>query len=737
MDVKELTSARTILDEFEDTISSDLGVITSTISAEEKSKLLEELKKKIVPIKRQRGVVKRKITLLFKNICDVSGEDYSSSTVSSLLEEIALRQEEIRHFDSEIEAIICASGLIEHDQTLLNEEVIGASHYHLKNQILLSKVRPIDVAGSNRSSSSAHSNEDAVSRAEVHSILKNYTPQQEVKIPPLKCKSFSGEGDRLQFRSFLLSFENIFGCRKDISDAAKLQYLKAHLTGYALRDIEHFPNVNENYQVALKTLKDLYLDVPFIVDSLFHKIDSAIAIDNKNVEDVRHFLSEVRANLYELKEFGVDFFDENSAGCKFLSHVVVDKLPLVFLRELRIESKEEYPSIVTILSKYQQILKTLEKMRGKPYFQEKEKKKQSSPILKKKSSSFNTTAKTSRRESSKSPKGDKKSKEHISGSAVSSVVDCKLCGSNHYMSSCSTYPSSSARRERCVELGMCTSCSSSKHPTKQCPAKRYGLSRPCFLCRSGAHISALCPTGAMSKEKSRSLTTGAEAQSSSASALPTQLDEVETHQNHLCINTGASVSNSILPTMALKVKKGNKIVKIRVLLDLGSQRSYFNSSILSKLGVDIHSLSSSTNTIKTFLGEQDRTMHPIDLELNICCDSFTKISVFIDPNLDVGFDVRGLMGAIQQAKYNGYKIADDFYCGRHGDQVRNIEGLLGIDSLYLMKHFRVVNCLGGSAVDSCHGYIPFGPAKTFLTPSQIETIFEETTNDSQSSSGAF
>lgn len=80
---------------------------------------------------------------------------------------------------------------------------------------------------------------------------------------------------------------------------------------------------------------------------------------------------------------------------------------------------------------------------------------------------------------------------------------------------------------------------------------------------------------------------------------------------------------------------------------------------------------------------------------------FHKKYLFIDPNLNIGFDIRELMGVIQQDKYNGSTINDDLYCGKYGDQVRNIEGLLGIDSLYFMKRFRAIKCLRDNAVDSC------------------------------------
>ncbi|KAL7647062.1 UNVERIFIED_CONTAM: hypothetical protein RMT77_002319 [Armadillidium vulgare] len=70
-------------------------------------------------------------------------------------------------------------------------------------------------------------------------------------------------------------------------------------------------------------------------------------------------------------------------------------------------------------------------------------------------------------------------------------------------------------------------------------------------------------------------------------------------------------------------------------------------------------------------------------------------------------------------------IADGFYKDSLGDEVENIDVLLGIDSLYHFKHFRVVDCLGGSAFESCRGVIPYGLVKAFLKPSQITYIFNE------------
>ena len=740
MDISALTSASALLEDLEGTISSDFGEEDASIEPEEKAKLMEAVKKVMAPLKMSRGVLRRKVTLLLKPLVSPPPESVEPDIVSSLLEEVSLRLEEIRQMDSDIEAKLCQAKLMKYDKSVLNEEIISAANYHLQIQKIVKKVRPLTPIEPRHSSSSNHSNEDALSRAELNQILKAISPKQEIKIPALKCSSFKGEEDRFQFRSFLLSFENTFGCRTDITSAAKLQYLKAHLGGFALRDIEHLSNVDENYSAAIKILKDLYLDKHFIIDSLFHKIDSAPVLNGKNLDDIRAFISEVRAYLHELKEFELDLLEIGTPGNKLVSHLVVDKLPSSFLRELKIDTREEYPSVNILFERYHHVLKTLEKFQKRNVSHSsasassksvKDSKPSSSPRTDKKYSSF-TAASSKKREHKMSSSKPSTSSEHRPAVARESnpvgdpsSVNCKICDGRHYMSSCTTYVTPSSRRERCVSLGMCGNCSSLKHASGGCPAKRYGLTRPCGLCRSRAHITALCSAEAKARSSNTlQKSTKSKSPSSSENAHLNESSD-STSSQHLCINNGITESNCILPTIAIKVKKGNRVVIARMLLDFGSQRSYFGSKLLRRLGIDFNTLPSFRNTIKTFLGEQERDMRSVDLELLLCGTKFTRVPVFIDPGLDVSFDVKGLKEAMSNILRSRVDIADGFYKDSLGDEVENIDGLLGIDALHHFKHIRVVNCLGGSAFESCRGVIPYGPVKAFLTPSQITSIFEE------------
>src|SRR5215469_14738327 len=72
------------------------------------------------------------------------------------------------------------------------------------------------------------------------------------------------------------------------------------------------------------------------------------------------------------------------------------------------------------------------------------------------------------------------------------------------MSSCSHFQTPQGRRARCIKLGLCAACSGARHNTENCPAKKYGLSKPCSFCKSKSHISSLCTAGAKAADKSKS-----------------------------------------------------------------------------------------------------------------------------------------------------------------------------------------------------------------------------------------
>ncbi|KAL7633160.1 UNVERIFIED_CONTAM: hypothetical protein RMT77_016530 [Armadillidium vulgare] len=125
-----------ILDSLEETILSDLGIAEVTNTSEEMKSLLQSIEERVRPLRCSRGIVKRKITLLLKPFTKEPHDD-NPSLLETILEEVNLRLEEVRQYDHEIEAKICESELMKSDQTLLNEEVVNSTNYHLQLQRII------------------------------------------------------------------------------------------------------------------------------------------------------------------------------------------------------------------------------------------------------------------------------------------------------------------------------------------------------------------------------------------------------------------------------------------------------------------------------------------------------------------------------------------------------------------------------------------------------------------------
>ena len=95
-----IDEATSILEALEDTIISDLGTSSKSITTEERQELLTKAKADISLTKRARAVIKRKVTLILKAAFEIVREKNDSHSLTALLDEVSLRLEEIRQLDS-------------------------------------------------------------------------------------------------------------------------------------------------------------------------------------------------------------------------------------------------------------------------------------------------------------------------------------------------------------------------------------------------------------------------------------------------------------------------------------------------------------------------------------------------------------------------------------------------------------------------------------------------------------
>ena len=70
--------------------------------------------------------------------------------------------------------------------------------------------------------------------------------------------------------------------------------------------------------------------------------------------------STLRSN--ELRQYKIDLLEEGSAGFKFMSNVIFNKLPLSVKKELIHRVNDNYPTLTHLFANYREIIKTLVKV---------------------------------------------------------------------------------------------------------------------------------------------------------------------------------------------------------------------------------------------------------------------------------------------------------------------------------------------------------------------------------------
>jgi len=484
----------------------------------------------------------------------------------------------------------------------------------------------------------------------------------KLKLPELRCESFSGEGtSHLEYHSFITQYNNLIGFRKNITDSVKFTYLKTYLKGYANKLVQHLQVNETNYKVALDLLNSEFLNVEALVDDLLKKLLQLKPEFDPSYLKTKIFLGEMRCLVSDLGIYGYDFINEKAGG-KMLSHFVFHRLPTLFQQELVRKLNNNYPSFQDILDNYVDVIKTINLKPMKP----------ATNSFTDDSKKFTVARPTFVRDT---PIGET-SRKHLK--------HCKFCASqSHNMVSCQKYASLDARKRRCVELKLCSLCSSQRHVDKDCDKE---LDYPCFKCKSKKHIAALC-------DKSQS-------------ALV----------NNYCVNTSDSGRTFLLPIVNIEVGAGKAKTRVKCLLDTGSQRSYLATSVMNRLKCKLENKTSIT--VNTFIDSDAKYFYETSVSVNLDDRKFV-LPFLINDSFDLKINIDGLAQAHSNVSQK-YLLQDRLV----SDDVV-MEGLLGVDTLQCLGQLDLVDCLGGSAFKLPSGIVPFGNIDGFLTREQLCSKYSE------------
>ena len=63
-------------------------------------------------------------------------------------------------------------------------------------------------------------------------------------------------------------------------------------------------------------------------------------------DGLQTYINECHAIIYDLKQYDIDLMEEDTEGCKLLSHIIFSKLPTSVKRELVHKVDGNYPSLI-------------------------------------------------------------------------------------------------------------------------------------------------------------------------------------------------------------------------------------------------------------------------------------------------------------------------------------------------------------------------------------------------------
>ena len=351
--------------------------------------------------------------------------------------------------------------------------------------------------------------------SKIENALENKTPSGDevltfkgLKLPPITLPEFDGESN---WNTFWDKFKGLVHDRVDIPIVNKLSYLLEQLKGTAKELVSELSITEDNYQIALKIMKENFEDKDLTLQRMVYKL-----LDMPGPKHVYKELQSFRITLScTLKSLGTQV-DLTSASW-LINHIVQKKLPQSTCDELYHRYKKNYFTYQEVEEGLRELCKHLQsnrkesnmKIESKPENKgmlgknkPKSNKEKGSPFKKEDIGTYTTSVQQGKpsvgnvlTESVSVQESIPKSKEvpevprPMTNNKSESRKICLLCNEQHPTVYCKNYPDMMTRMIRLSEVGKCLVCLSSRHTTMECNTNILS----CFRCNKGTHHSALCP----------------------------------------------------------------------------------------------------------------------------------------------------------------------------------------------------------------------------------------------------
>lgn len=472
----------------------------------------------------RRGVIRAAFTRAYNGLLPLlSGVDADLSEVNGRFRLLEGKHLELVECNQKCQAELFEANPGEFDETLL-ADIESCDDYELKYHTIKCKVESLMPPGPTVGSGSSECNDKSDKKTKI-------------QLPKLQLRQFNG--DISQWIAFWSQFSSI-DLDRDLSDEDKFQYLiQATTQGSRARAlVDSFPPSAKNYPKALAALKGRFGRSDLLVEHYVRALLQLVV--SKQEMKLCELYDSLETQVRALES--LDIVSDQYAA--LLLPLIESCIPIDILKVWQRSNTDHSASLKSQMDALMKFLRT------EVEAEERVAMATSGALI-----------------------SGKSNQNHSGRSATAadlanlSIKDkCVFCQACHKVADCQKAASMSLDEKRAVlkQARACFGCAMLNHPARRCRAK--------CAC-GGRHIGLLCPKSKQSEKKANAEPSQPKAGGSQEASL-------------LSVDHALSVGDSsevFLQTFAAVLYNGDKLRKVRVLVDSGSQRSY----ILKKLAQDL------------------------------------------------------------------------------------------------------------------------------------------------------
>ncbi|GBN74845.1 hypothetical protein AVEN_232281-1 [Araneus ventricosus] len=240
-------------------------------------------------LKKQRSSHRGQVTkLISKAENRLTNPDVEIDELEGLLIQLQTKDEQLKSIDSKIENVLDLTEIESEIEKIdeYNEDIVFTS-VKLKNKIKLLQSVTEQVISNGRESPSNRNKSNS-----------------NAKLPKLKIQTYYG--DPSEYLNFWNQFENAVDKNSSLSNIEKFSYLFSSLGGDALSCIKGFAISDDNYESAIKLLKDTFGQTDVLINAHVSKLLNMSPLKNSsNLQELRKFYFKCQTQIRSLDSLGV------------------------------------------------------------------------------------------------------------------------------------------------------------------------------------------------------------------------------------------------------------------------------------------------------------------------------------------------------------------------------------------------------------------------------------------------